>query len=330
MALRPLLGASLVLALVGIFASWPGSVGSREIHDTGATHELTRLGQQLFASPSLSRDGTVSCQSCHVPRLGFSGDRPYPVGAGGYVGRRRAPPLLGLANAKAFMWDGRAKTLRDQVVLPLEGTEMDVDWAAALSQLGADSSIADTLKRVPAHELTRELVISALAAYVSAIPTAPSRFDRYVAEHGAGALSEQEAWGLRLFVRKGRCSSCHLLNGRDASLSDGAFHAIGAGTGEGRDDRGRGLVTGAPADDGAFKTPSLRGVGLRPFLMHDGSLTSLRDAVEHYNRGGRPGPFPLDQRVRPLFLSPEEVDAIVAFLGTLTPEPPMQQNARAP
>lgn len=330
MALKNRLSAIPFIALISASVCWSGFGFSREVKGVRASDALMSVGERLFASRFLSRDETVSCQSCHLPWLGFSGDRPHAVGAGGYVGRRRAPTLLGLASATAFMWDGRAKTLRDQVVLPLEGREMDVDWAKALPKLEADPDIARALKHVDVSAPTRELVISALVAYVSTIPSAPSRFDRYVLSQDASALSEQETWGLRLFVRKGRCSSCHLVNGSDAPLNDGSFHVIGAGIGEGRVDRGRGLVTGASTDEGAFKTPSLRGVALRPFLMHDGSITSLRDAVEHYNRGGGSGLFQLDPRLRPLFLSRDEVTAIVAFLGALTPEALLPHEARKP
>lgn len=330
MALKARLRTISFFALISAFVCWSGLGLSLEVRDVQASNALMSLGERLFASRLLSRTETVSCQSCHVPQLGFSGDRPYAVGVGGYVGARRAPPLIGLASATAFMWDGRAKTLRDQVVLPLEGTEMEIKWTEALPKLEADPVIAGALKHVTMGAPTRELIISALVEYVSMIPSAPSRFDRYIVSQDASALSEQEIWGLRLFVRKGRCSSCHLVNGRDAPLSDGTFHVIGAGIGEGRVDRGRALVTGVSTDEGAFKTPSLRGVALRPFLMHDGSITSLRDAVEHYNRGGGSGLFQLDPRLRPLFLSRDEVNAIVAFLRTLTPEALLPDEARKP
>ena len=123
-----------------------------------------------------------------------------------------------------------------------------------------------------------------------------------------------------MFVRKAGCSTCHLLDGRAAPLTDGSFHVTGFGRTASPRDRGRAEVTGDPADVAALKTPGLRAVVLRPYLMHDGSMTSLRQVVERYNRPDRSA-FPhLDERLKPLFLAPDEVDAIVAFLGALTPQ----------
>jgi cytochrome c peroxidase len=281
---------------------------------------LVLIGERLFKSPLLSADGTVSCSTCHIASLGFSGDRPLPVGVGGYIGRRRAPALLGLRDAKALMWDGRAASLPAQVVMPLEGKEMAISWPAALSRLDAGPGVLRLFEDTHVARLDRETVIDALAAYVASLDAGSSRFDRFFYGGDRNALTSQEAWGLRLFVRKAGCATCHLLNGEAAPFTDGSIHVTGFGRTSTPRDRGRADVTGDPADVGAFKTPGLRAVALRPYLMHDGSMASLRQVVERYNRPDRVA-FPnLDERLTPLFLAREEVDAIVAFLGALTPE----------
>jgi cytochrome c peroxidase len=292
-----------------------------QIIPDAASRGLVVLGEYLFQSPLLSADGSVSCRTCHVPSLGFSGDRPLAVGVAGHVSGRRAPGLLGLRDIRPLRWDGRAADLATQVAMPLESPEMAVDWPSALRRLADDREVGDFMRAAGIAGLDRAGVVAALAAYVSSLEAGPSRFDRFYYRRDQTALTLQEAWGLRLFMRKARCASCHLLDGRAAPFTDGAFHVTGIGYRDGRfADPGRAGVTGEPADAGAFKTPGLRGVALRPYLMHDGSVTSLKQAVEHYNVAGKERVANLDERLKPLFLTTDEVAAIVAFLAALTPE----------
>ncbi len=288
--------------------------------------QLVPLGGYLFRSPSLSLDDTVSCQTCHIPSLGFSGNRPLAVGVAGYVSNRRAPALLNLTRAKYLMWDGRASDLREQAAIPLESPEMAVDWPLTLSRLRGDPAVTQMASRVGFNTIDRDLVLRSLASYVASLDAGKSRFDRYFFDHDEKALSEQEILGFRLFVHKARCASCHLVDSTAAPFTDGSFHATGIGCWKEHClDRGR-AINGNPSDEAAFKTPSLRGVALRPYLMHDGSITSLRGAVERYNRGPKLASNVSDDRLEPLFLSPHEVSAIVAFMGALTPITPVNQN----
>jgi cytochrome c peroxidase len=281
--------------------------------------ELVPLGEYLFRSPALSLDGSVSCQTCHIPALGFSGNRPLPIGVAGYTSSRRAPALLGLRHAKHLMWDGRAPDLRSQVAIPLESPEMAIDWPLSLSRLRSDPLIDQIASRAGLRLIDRDLVLRSLASYVASLDAGESRFDRYYFGHQEKALTEQEIFGFRLFVHKARCSSCHLVNAIEAPFTDDAFHATGIGCRNAYCvDHGR-AINGNPGDEAAFKTPSLRGVALRPYLMHDGSIASLREAVERYNRGPRLKAALVDDRLGPLYLSADEVNAIVAFMGTLTP-----------
>jgi cytochrome c peroxidase len=302
---------TLVLSVVA-----PGPVLGLEGESAPA---LVSLGEHLFYSGALSRDGSVSCGTCHVSSLGFSGDRPLAIGVAGYSSGRRAPSLLGVGQSPHLMWDGRAQTLPSQIAIPLESPEMSVDWSLAESRFRSDPTITTLFERAGQRAINRDSCLNALAAFVASLSAGGSRFDRYFFDHDNSALTRQETAGLRLFTHKARCSGCHLLNGISAPFTDNQFHATGIGWSAGLfKDRGRAGVTGNPADEGAFKTPSLRGVALRPYLMHDGSITSLHDAVEHYNREIGKGRF--DERLGPLYLTQDEVDAIVAFLGALTPD----------
>jgi cytochrome c peroxidase len=326
---KPMYGTFVMLLFLVILAARTFVQGSSpNPTEDAAGKALVSLGEQLFRSPLLSGDGSVSCRTCHIPAFGYSGDRPLAVGVAGYVSSRRAPSLLGLRHAKNLMWDGRAPDLRTQAAIPLESPEMAIVWPVALSRLRADRTIADMFERADMPSIDRQSSLNALAAYVASLDAKESRFDRYYYGHEEEALSQQEILGLRLFTHKAHCAGCHLLNGLGAPFTDDAFHAMGIGCAAGScADRGRAAISGSPADEGAFKTPGLRAVALRPYLMHDGSISSLRGAVERYNRGIPRGLDKLDGRLGPLYLTGDEVDAIVAFLGALTPENLMTQKS---
>jgi cytochrome c peroxidase len=288
-----------------------------DARDNASQTGIIALGRLLFNSPLLSRDGTVSCATCHIKAFGFSGDRPLAVGVAGFVSNRRAPALLGLGRASHLMWDGRAPDLRSQAALPLESPEMAVRWPEALARLRDDAMVTAAARQTGRAVIERDIVLDALAAFVASLQPGESRFDRYFLGRDSTALTSQELLGLRLFTHKAHCNNCHLLNGLDTTFTDGAFHAMGIGCRAATcPDAGRAAITGIAADQGAFKTPGLRAVALRPYLMHDGSITSLKAAVERYNRGIETG---APDRLPPLHLTSDEVDALVSFLGALTP-----------
>jgi cytochrome c peroxidase len=283
---------------------------------------LVGFGEFLFASPLLSYNQEVSCRSCHVAQFGYADSHPLAVGVDGQVGRRRAPPLFNLFGAKALMLDGRAAGLGDQIHIPLESPdEMAIDWPAALGRLKNLPETKQLLAARPKTVLDRGLVLGALAAYARTLVAGDSAFDRYYFNKDETAISDEAKAGLTLFVRKGRCAGCHQVNGMSAMLTDHNFHATGIGFAGGKyRDTGRFEVTGAETDRGAFKTPTLRNVALRPYFMHDGSMSSLREVMDYYNRGGNHGAPNLDGRIQPLYLNETEIQEIVAFLGTLDSE----------
>jgi cytochrome c peroxidase len=279
-------------------------------------------GEYLFNSDLLSDSRSMSCSSCHMPRLGFADCHKLAQGIDGEMGRRRTPPLFNIYNSKVLMLDGRAAGIEDQIHLPLESpVEMRIDWDSSLGWLQDRPETLRLLAAMSGTKLDRDVVISSLAAYVGTLVAGNSAFDRYYFGHDESAISETAKEGFRLFVRKGRCSSCHQVTGESALLTDDNFHSTGIGFSNGayRDD-GRFEVTGKETDRGRFRTPSLRNVTLRPYFMHDGSLKSLREVIGYYNRGGNRGASNLDGRIQPLYLSEPEIQAMLAFLETLTSE----------
>jgi cytochrome c peroxidase len=289
----------------------------RPFGDSSARIELGRL---LFSAKALSSDATISCATCHVPSLAFSGPEAVAVGVGGARGNRHPPPLLNLVLEKRFMLDGRASSLEEQIHIPLESpTEMNVAWPVTLARLNADPVISAAVGRASVTPLTRDFVLKSLAAYVRSLISGGSPFDRYYYLGDEAAISAEAKYGLELFVRKGRCSGCHLVTGYAAPFTDGSFHSIGIGFANGAyRDLGRFAITGLKQDQGAFKTPTLRDVAQRHYFMHDGSMASLREVLDYYNKGGNAGAPNIDGRVHPLFLSDEDESDIIEFLRTLS------------
>ena len=269
------------------------------------TPEKAAMGRDLFSDRRLSRDQTVSCATCHDPKHAFTDGKPVAEGVSGRHGERRVPAILNRGYGKSFFWDGRIATLEEQVLQPvLSPAEMDMTVEEALARLRVDSRYS---------ALTREDLSQALASYVRTILAGESPYDRYIGGDRE-ALSEQARMGLQLFRRKGNCASCHL----GPNLTDERYHNTGIAWREGRfTDAGRFLATRREQDRGAFKTPTLRQVAARAPYMHDGSIGSLEEVVEHYDRGGNRNPN-LDSELQPLGLSHEEKQALVAFLRSLS------------
>jgi cytochrome c peroxidase len=248
------------------------------------------LGRKLFFDKRLSRDGTLSCASCHDPKLAFSDGRKVARGIGGAEGTRSAPAIVNRGYGKSFFWDGRAKTLEQQALEPILNPK----------ELGMTEA---EVERRTGLKITE--VAAALASYVRTIRSGDSRFDRYAAgkQH---ALSDLEKAGLALFRGKARCNTCHI----GPNFSDEQFHNTGIAWRDGK-------LTDSGAGEGKFKVPTLREVARTAPYMHDGSLATLEDVVDYYDRGGNPNPG-LDEDLHPLHLSAEEKRALAAFLRSLS------------
>jgi len=262
------------------------------------TPDKVQLGRQLFFSNMLSADRSVSCATCHDPSKAFADGRAIARGVHGAVGSRNTPSLVNAGYGGVFFWDGRAATLEEQVLGPIfNPKEMGLTEATLQRQTGLSSAeVAD-----------------ALASYVRTIRSGDSRYDWFVAGQ-TEVLTAVEKSGLDLFRGKGRCGRCH----RGGNFTDDQFHNTGVGWQKGKFvDEGRFTVSGDSDDHGAFKTPTLREIARTAPYMHDGSIATLEDVVEFYAQGGRANPE-LDQRMRPIQFTPEEKQALVAFLKTLS------------
>jgi cytochrome c peroxidase len=291
--------------------------------DNPLIQERVALGERLFNDKALSRDGTISCATCHQADAAFTDKLAVSQGIDSRLGDRNSMPLFNLAWKREFFWDGRATSLRQQVLMPIEDhREMDESLERVTEKLAASpdyTPLFSAAYRSPG--ITVEKISLALEQFLLTLSARDSRFDRAMA--GKTTLTDEEKRGFELFMteyepRTGQygadCFHCH----GGALFTDHQFHNNGL-TG---DDRGRAEVTGSSADERKFSTPSLRNVALTAPYMHDGRFATLEEVVEHYSSGVHRSET-LDPNLakhpdKGLNLSTADKAALVAFLRTLT------------
>jgi cytochrome c peroxidase len=288
--------------------------------DNPLTQASVELGKALFFDPRLSRDGTVSCASCHLPSKAFSDPARLSVGIEGRIGFRNSPSLGNVGYHTAFFRDGGVPTLEQQVIAPIHETvEMDHDINRVATLLREEEPYRSLSRAAYGRDLDAWVVTRAIANYERTLISGWSRYDRYV-QGDLDALTEQELRGLALFNSgELNCTACH--GGFD--LSDHAYHNVGQYL-DYTLDPGRGRITLRPEDEGRFKTPSLRNVALTAPYMHDGRMPTLKHVIDHFASGGLPHPN-RDPEMRTFTISEEEKADLIAFLGSLTDERSLDQ-----
>jgi cytochrome c peroxidase len=271
------------------------------------SREKIELGKQLFFDPRLSADNSISCASCHDPKRGWSNGEATAAGVGGQRGDRSAPSIINAAYHRFQFWDGRADSLEEQALGPIANPiEMNLPIAEAVERIGNVSGYQQQFEAVFGEPVNSTNLAMAIAAFERSVLSGDAPFDRYAAGDDA-ALSQQAQLGRRLFFGKANCSSCH----SGPNFTDNGFHNLGINFDQG--DLGRRSHSGLAGDHGAFKTPSLREIARTAPYMHDGSLATLEEVVDYYDRGGTPNEY-LDEEIYPLKLNSDEKAALVAFL----------------
>lgn len=245
--------------------------------ENATTPEKAALGKQLFFDPRLSGDNRMSCASCHLPEKAFADGLARANGRGGKTLARNTPGLLNVGFFERFFWDGRAKSLEEQALAPIQSPdEMNQDLGELETELNGVPGYVEQFQNVFGTKVDRHGIAKALAAFQRTLITKPSPFDRYLAGDKT-ALSPEAKQGMDLFQGDADCVRCH----QGPLLSDQRFYRIGASF---KDD-GLGALTKKVEDKGKFRTPSLRNVARTAPYMHDGSKESLYDVVEFYYRG---------------------------------------------
>lgn len=291
--------------------------------DNPLIEERVALGERLFNDTALSRDGTLSCASCHPRDTAFADSRKFSAGVEGRTGTRQGMPLFNLAWKRSFFWDGRAPSLREQALMPVQDhLEMDETLENVVKKLGKTSR-EHFARAFDSPEITAERIGLALENYLLTLTSHDSKFDR--AMRGEGKLSAEEQRGFELFMQEREprmgslgadCFHCH----GGALFTDHQFRNNGLEISDA--DPGRHRVTQAAIDRGTFATPSLRNIAVTAPYMHDGRFTTLEQVLDHYSEGVRRTDT-LDPNLAKhpdggLHLTAGEKRAVIAFLKTLT------------
>jgi cytochrome c peroxidase len=279
--------------------------------DNPYTAAKAALGKKLYFDTRLSGKNAQSCASCHNPGFGW-GDG-LPVGVGHLMNPlgRRSPTIINAAFGQIFMWDGRAGSLEEQALGPIQA---DVEMALPLDQLlirlNAIPEYGPLFEAAfPGKKISADSIAKAIATYERTIVSGPAPFDAWI-EGNEKAISEEAKRGFVLFNTKGQCNLCHA----GWNFTDDSFHDIGLTS----TDIGRGkFLKVVEKAQYAFKTPGLREINRRGPYMHDGSISDLAAVIEHYDRGGVVRESRADM-VKPLSLSQQEKSDLIVFLNTLT------------
>lgn len=326
--------------------------------DNALNEERIALGRALYFDKRLSADGTVSCATCHDVERGFTDQRPVSEGIRGQLGRRNAPTTMNAALIEPLFLDGRAATLEDQAKMPiLNPIEMGMpSQVAVVQKLAAIPEYREMFERAYGGGVNYEDIGRAIAAFERTLIFLDSPFDRFLAGDET-AISDDAKKGWILYNGKARCAACHPIHSSNPVGTNFKFHNVGVSArkqdfealakkalqalaaddseteldrlavGTDLSELGRFMITRNRSDIGAFRTLQVRNVGITAPYMHDGSMQTLWDVMDHYNRGGEENPF-LDGGIEPLALSEEEIDQVVALLFTLTDRRFAAQNMR--
>lgn len=315
------------------------------------TQEKIDLGRRLFMDRRLSHNNVMSCGMCHVPEQGFtSHELGAAIGVEGRSHRRNSPAIFNVGYQHSLFHDGREPHLEDQIWGPLlSRNEMDMPSIGyvveKVRQLPEYKGLFEAAFNGPVNA---ERLGQALASYERTFVSGNSRFDRWYYGGEKNALDATEQRGFQVFAGKGRCITCHVVSEKNALFTDHKFHNTGLGWErtmfperltyrvqlapevfvdvnvkhlksfeQPLPDVGRYEVTLNPRDSWAYKTPMLRNVALTSPYMHDGSLSTLEEVVDFYDKGGIDNPEKSPLLVR-LDLTPEEKKSLVAFLKSLT------------
>jgi cytochrome c peroxidase len=292
--------------------------------DNAPTPERIRLGKALFFDPRLSGSNAISCATCHNPSFSWGDGLPKGVGHGSKPLDRRTPTILNTAFAELLFWDGRAESLEEQALGPIESPgEMNLSHEQMIQKLSAIPAYRPLFEAAyPGEGMTPKTVGKAIAAFERTVISGIAPFDEWI-EGRENAISESAKRGFDLFNTKANCASCH----SGWNFTDHGFHDIGING----QDRGRGkILTDIDSVQFAFKTPTLRNVDHRAPYMHDGSEPTLDQVVNLYNQGGKVKRPSLSDSVRPLNLTPAEIDDLCNFMRTLTSDDQPVEIPRLP
>jgi cytochrome c peroxidase len=310
----------LILIAVSGVVVWASSF-------TKQPQKVTRekLGETLFFDPILSETRTISCASCHKPQFAFADTVAFSKGVHGRLGKRNAPSVTNMSSRESFFWDGRAATLEEQALFPIQDVnEMNLPIKTAVYRLNQSKKYRQLFYSVYKQYPNKKNLGDALAAFQNTLETGNTPNDRWMNDEPDG-MTEQQVRGRTVFREKGKCFECHFT----PDFTGDEFRSIGLFNGNNHNDSGRYNVTKNPADLGKFKVPGLRNVALTAPYMHDGSMKTLREVIDYYDNPHASLPTGINRDSvlsQPLNLNEQEKLDLEAFLHALTDDRFVKHN----
>lgn len=281
--------------------------------DNPMTEEKVELGKTLFVDHRLSGDQTLSCLSCHAPGAGYADNKAKSKGFEGVLLDRHTPSVINTAYYDELFWDGRASSLEEQALGPIQNPmEMNQTLDGLVETVEGIEGYQPMFDEVFDGKINAENIAKAIAAFERTIIVDDTKHDRFIAGDN-DALTEQEKFGMEIFVTKGNCLTCH----SGPNFTDNNYHHVGIDS----DDPGRYDVTQEEEDMGKFRTMGLRGIAATAPYMHDGRFDTIEEVVDYYDRGGD-GHVNQSEFIQPLGLTEEEKEALVAYLHAISGDVP--------
>jgi cytochrome c peroxidase len=275
------------------------------------------LGKKLFSEKILSKDSSVSCASCHIPKFAFADTLAFSVGIEGKLTKRNTPSVLNMKNRPYYFWDGRATTLEEQSLMPIQNPdEMGLPIDEAVKRLNQSREYKMLFQKIFNKKPDARNLAATFSAYEKTLETVDSKFDDW--SNNLKNLTAQEERGRELFTGdKAKCFDCHRME----DFTTDEFKNIGLYNGKELNDAGLFNITNKEADLGKFKTPGLRNIAVTAPYMHNGMFKTLEEVMEYYNNPQKfvPDAVNIDDALKtPLGLTENEKKDLVSFLKTLT------------
>ena len=275
------------------------------------------LGKKLFSEKILSKDSSVSCASCHKPSFAFADTMAFSIGIAGKPTKRNTPSVLNMKNRPYYFWDGRAASLEEQALMPIQNPdEMGLTISDAIERLNNNPTYKLLFKRIFNQPVTAKNLSAAFAAYEQILETVDSKFDDW--SNNLKKLTASEERGRQIFIgSKSRCFNCHFQE----DFTDDNFKNIGLFNSIELNDSGRFNISKEKTDMGKFKTPGLRNIAVTAPYMHNGMFRTLEEVVAYYNDPAKfvSNAINIDPALtKPLGLTTKEQNDLIEFLKTLT------------
>ena len=280
--------------------------------DNSITAKRIELGKKLFFDKMLSRDSTLSCASCHVPKFAFTDRKPKGIGIRNQEVSRNTPTLTNVAYQDKFLLDGLNPSLEAQVNIPIHETkEFDFSVILVSERMKKSSEYMQLSFDAYGEEPSPRVLTKAIATFERTLISGNSAYDKYYFQGDSTALSQSQKRGMHLFKNKLYCSECHSgFNFTNGGLTNNGLYLS-------YPDSGRMRLFGKEKDRAIFKVPTLRNIAVTYPYMHDGSIEKLEEVIEHYSSGGK-NHQNKSTLVKPFVISEYEKADLITILKALT------------